>query len=120
MQDVIRLGDGTSHGGKVVGVAATNFKIQGAPVACVGDTCSCPIPGHSDCTITTGSAHHLINGKQVAFDGDGLSCGAKLISSFTHFSTTEYGYCAPRGSQFLLHSSCKLIDKLASAHLLYA
>lgn len=89
MRNVIRLGDATSHGGKVVSAIATNFKVAGVPVACVGDTCSCPIPGHSDCTITTGSPHHLINGKQVAFHGDTLSCGAKLISSFQHFSTAR-------------------------------
>lgn len=88
MQNVIRLGDPTSHGGKVVSASASHFRVHGVPVACVGDTCSCPIPGHSDCTIATGSPHHLINGKQVAFEGDSLSCGAKLISSFKHFSTT--------------------------------
>jgi uncharacterized Zn-binding protein involved in type VI secretion len=48
-----------------------------------------PIPGHNDCTITTGSSRHLINGKQIAFDGDSLSCGAKLSSSFKHFSTAK-------------------------------
>jgi uncharacterized Zn-binding protein involved in type VI secretion len=89
MKNVIRLGDATSHGGKVVSSSATHYKVHGVPVACVGDTCSCPIPGHDNCTITTGSLHHLIGGKHVAFDGDELSCGAKLISSFKHFSTTE-------------------------------
>ncbi|MFC0251957.1 PAAR domain-containing protein [Massilia consociata] len=69
MRNVIRLGDATSHGGKVVSSSATHFKIHGVPVACVGDACSCPIPGHSECTIATGSPHHLINGKQLAFDG---------------------------------------------------
>jgi uncharacterized Zn-binding protein involved in type VI secretion len=88
MKNVIRLGDATSHGGKVVSVSATNFKVQGVPVACVGDPCSCPIPGHDNCTIATGSSHHLVRGKHIAFDGDSLSCGAKLISSFKHFSTT--------------------------------
>lgn len=89
MRNVIRLGDATSHGGKVVSASAINFKVRGVPVACFGDTCSCPIPGHHGCTIATGSPHHLINGKQIAFDGDSLSCGAKLISSFKHFSTTK-------------------------------
>ncbi|MGX9219366.1 PAAR domain-containing protein [Massilia varians] len=89
MRNVIRLGDATSHGGKVVSSSATHFKIHGVPVACVGDACSCPIPGHSECTIATGSPHHLINGKQLAFDGDRLSCGAKLISSFRVFSTAK-------------------------------
>lgn len=89
MRNVIRLGDATSHGGKVVSSSATHFKVHGVPVACVGDACSCPIPGHSDCTIMSGSPHHLINGKQIAFDGDSLSCGAKLISSCKHFSTAR-------------------------------
>jgi uncharacterized Zn-binding protein involved in type VI secretion len=89
MRNVIRLGDTTSHGGKVVSSNATHFKVHGVPVACVGDTCSCPIPGHDGCKITTGSSHHLIGGKQIAFDGDELSCGAKLISSFKHFSTNK-------------------------------
>lgn len=89
MRNVIRLGDTTSHGGKVVSRSATHFKVHGVPVACVGDGCSCPIFGHTNSTITSGSPHHLINGKRVAFDGDKLSCGATLISSFKHFSTTE-------------------------------
>jgi uncharacterized Zn-binding protein involved in type VI secretion len=88
MNNVIRLGDATTHGGKVVSASASNFKVHGIPVACVGDTCSCPVPGHSGCTITSGSPHHTIDGKQIAFDGDSLSCGAKLISSFTHSGTT--------------------------------
>jgi uncharacterized Zn-binding protein involved in type VI secretion len=74
---------------KWVSSSATHFKVQGVPVACVGDTCSCPVPGHNGCTTTTGSPHHLLNGKMIAFDGDSLSCGAKLISSFKHFSTTR-------------------------------
>ncbi|WP_296941979.1 PAAR domain-containing protein [uncultured Massilia sp.] len=89
MKNVIRLGDATSHGGKVIGADATHFKVHGIPVACVGDACSCPMPGHAGCTIATGSAHHLIGGKSIAFDGDSLSCGAKLISSFPHFSANR-------------------------------
>lgn len=89
MRNVIRLGDATSHGGKVVSTGAAHFKIDGVPVACVGDACSCPVPGHSECKITTGSPHHLINGKPLAFDGDNLSCGAQLISSLKRFSTVN-------------------------------
>lgn len=87
MKNVIRLGDRTTHGGKVISTSAANFKIAGVPVACVGDACSCPIAGHNGCTITTGSPHHTVDGKSRAFDGDSLSCGAKLVSSFQHFST---------------------------------
>jgi uncharacterized Zn-binding protein involved in type VI secretion len=88
MKNVIRLGDKTSHGGKVISASASNFKIGGIPVACVGDTCSCPVSGHTGCTIKTGSAHHTIGGKAIAFEGDSLSCGATLISGFKHFSTS--------------------------------
>jgi uncharacterized Zn-binding protein involved in type VI secretion len=34
----------------------------------------------------TGAPHDRIKGKRIAFDGDEISCGAKLISSFKHFS----------------------------------
>jgi uncharacterized Zn-binding protein involved in type VI secretion len=81
MRNVIRLGDATSHGGKVSSTRATNFKVAGIPVACVGDPCTCPVPGHNGCTIATGSQHHRIEGKMIAFDGDVTSCGAKLIAS---------------------------------------
>lgn len=85
MRNVIRLGDATTHGGKVVSVAATHFKVDGIAVACVGDPCSCPVNGHSDCTIATGSPHHKIDGKSIAFDGDKTSCGAELIASASNF-----------------------------------
>jgi uncharacterized Zn-binding protein involved in type VI secretion len=85
MRNVIRLGDATSHGGKVVSSSANHFKVHGVPVACVGDTCTCPIPGHTDCKITTGSPHHVVNGKRMAFEGDKVSCGATLIASSPHF-----------------------------------
>lgn len=89
MRNVIRLGDATSHGGKVVSSSATHFKVHGVPVACVGDICTCPMPGHNGCTITTGSPRHLIGGRRIAFEGDNLSCGAKLISSFVYFRATK-------------------------------
>lgn len=87
MRNVIRLGDSTTHGGKVVSSGAENFKVDGIPVACVGDSCTCPLPGHSDCKITSGSPHHLIQGKSIAFDGDKTSCGATLIASAKNFKT---------------------------------
>jgi uncharacterized Zn-binding protein involved in type VI secretion len=89
MKNVIRLGDATSHGGKVLSASAAHFTVHGIAVACVGDACSCPIPGHSGCKIETGSPYHKLDGKSIAFDGDSLSCGAKLISSFKHFGTSN-------------------------------
>lgn len=88
MRNVIRLGDATSHGGKVVSTRATHFKVAGIPVACVGDSCSCPIPGHNGCTIASGSDRHSIQGKAIAFHGDKTSCGATLLASATNFKTS--------------------------------
>ena len=87
MPNVIRLGDPTSHGGKVVKVSATHFTVDGIPVACVGDACSCPIKGHDNCTIAEGDPHHVINGIAVAYEGNKTSCGASLISSTESFSS---------------------------------
>ena len=86
MPNVIRLGDATSHGGKVESVSATYFTVDGIPVACVGDACSCPIKGHDKCTIAEGDPGHVINGVAVAYDGDKTTCGASLIASTGNFS----------------------------------
>ncbi len=76
---VIRLGDQTSHGGKVIS-ASNDFKALGKPIAAEGDKATCPrckgvyllLPTDSD------RKHH---GKLVAYDGDKTACGATLISS---------------------------------------
>lgn len=86
MPNVIRLGDATSHGGKVVKVAAEHYTVDGIPVARVGDACSCPTPGHDDCTIAEGNPDHLIEGIPVAYEGHKTSCGAALASSQATFS----------------------------------
>lgn len=85
MRNVIRLGDPTSHGGKVVGVGADHFTVDGIPVARVGDTCSCPIQGHDNCTIAEGESCHLIDGIPVAYEGHKTTCGASLIATVGNF-----------------------------------
>ena len=85
MPNIIRLNDPTSHGGKVIAVAATPFTVGGIAVACIGDKCACPI--HGDGTIVEGEPTHTINGRPVAYNGHKTSCGATLVSSiptFTH------------------------------------
>ncbi|HCN90063.1 MAG TPA: hypothetical protein DIT28_12945 [Oxalobacteraceae bacterium] len=79
----IRLGDSTSHGGAVTAVAATATQsdVIGKPLACVGDPCSCPVRGHSNCKIVEGDPAWTINGKAVALHGHKVSCGATLIAS---------------------------------------
>lgn len=76
---VIRLGDTTTHGGKVVSAAA-DFTVLGKPVAVEDDATYCPkckgkFPIHPNGSTRR---HH---GKQVAYDQDVTACGAKLISS---------------------------------------
>ncbi|GAB3428622.1 PAAR domain-containing protein [Massilia solisilvae] len=86
MPNVIRLGDSTSHGGKVVSVTANHFTVDGVAVARVGDLCSCPIPGHDNCTIVEGDHTHTIDGIAVAYDGHKTSCGATLMATVKNFS----------------------------------
>ncbi len=85
MKRVIRLGDPTSHGGNVVS-AASNVSVMGIPVARLGDACTCPIPGHSGCTIVEGDSTHTIDGIPVAYEGHKTSCGAALIATVPNFS----------------------------------
>lgn len=88
MRKVIRLGDATSHGGKVISCAATHFTAGGIAVACVGDLCSCPVKGHNGCTIASGSSRHAIDGVALAFEGDRTSCGAILIAGGATYRST--------------------------------
>ena len=76
---VIRLGDKTTHGGQVISAAA-DLIVLGKRVAVEGDATYCPKCKGKFPIYPTGSSrkHH---GKQVAYDQDVTTCGAKLISS---------------------------------------
>lgn len=80
MKRVIRLGDPTTHGGKVVSAAATS-SINGIKVARMGDKVTCPLTGHGVGTIVEGDPNWLIEGIPVALEGHKTSCGASLIST---------------------------------------
>ena len=80
MKGVIRLGDPTSHGGKVM-AAAPKSKVMGVAVARKGDKCSCPHRGHDGCVIAEGDPKVLIDGIPVAFEGHKTTCGATLVST---------------------------------------
>lgn len=80
MKGVIRLGDTTSHGGKVV-AASGMARVDGITVARKGDACVCPIQGHIPCVIAEGDPAVLLGGIPVAFEGHRTSCGATLLSS---------------------------------------
>lgn len=76
---VIRIGDATSHGGKVVS-ACSDFKAMGKPIAVDGDMTACPqCKGTFQIQVASSDLQH--HDKAVAYDGDKTACGAKLISS---------------------------------------
>lgn len=79
---VIRLGDPTTHGGVVVSASGTVI-INGKQVARVGDSVTCPIPGHGVVTIIEGDPNWQDNGRPIALEGHKTSCGASLISTLS-------------------------------------
>jgi len=80
MKHVIRLGDPTTHGGEVVSASPTTI-INGKPVARLGDSVTCPRPGHGNGVIVEGDPAWLVDGRPVALEGHKTSCGASLIST---------------------------------------
>jgi len=91
-KEVIVLGDGTSHGGKVI-TASSTVTHMGKPIARVGDSVSCP-----KCRGT----HTIIEGAPSTFDtsriarhGDMVSCGARLISQNGDISSGLLGFKNP-------------------------
>lgn len=96
MRRVIRLGDPTSHGGKVAS-AAGNYSMMGKGVARVGDICTCPIKGHNNCTIAEGDPNWTIDGRAVALEGHKTSCGAVLISTLGNVTRSYEGDGAAGG-----------------------
>jgi len=76
---VIRLGDATTHGGKVIEVASPTG-VDGLPLARVGDKVSCPRCSGIH-TIVEGEPTFLDDGIPVALHGHKTSCGAALITS---------------------------------------
>ena len=78
-EGVIRLGDKTTHGGKVI-CAQPDFKALGKAVAVEGDLATCPkCKGIFPIQSASSERHH--SGRSVAYDGDKTACGAALISS---------------------------------------
>lgn len=77
---VIRVGDATTHGGRVL-TGQQNYIIHGKAVVVEGDLVSCPIKGHGVCPVINGHPTIFVNGKRVAFHGSHTGCGAQLITS---------------------------------------
>jgi uncharacterized Zn-binding protein involved in type VI secretion len=77
---VIRLGDTTTHGGRVISVAQTLAIDMDRPIACVGDMVQCP-RCRGIYPIVEGDNTDTIDGVPVAYHGHRTACGAALISS---------------------------------------
>ncbi|MBK5142203.1 PAAR domain-containing protein [Budviciaceae bacterium BWR-B9] len=82
MKGVIRLGDATDHGGKVISASSTMI-IHGKGVARVGDLVNCPQSGHGINKIIGGEETFKDQGIPVALDGHKTECGCTLISSIS-------------------------------------
>lgn len=81
MKGIIVIGDMTSHGGVVI-TGQPNYRVNGRPVACVGDTVTCPIPQHGGVSIIVeGHPTMRVNGRPVALAGHKCACGCTLIST---------------------------------------
>ena len=76
---VIRLGDTTNHGGKVIQIAHTPEDMS-RPIACIGDLVQCP-KCNGVYQIMEGEPTFTIMGIPVALDGHKTACGATLITS---------------------------------------
>lgn len=77
---VIRIGDTTTHGGKVL-TGEDRMPVMGRPVARIGDMVWCPQCDNKEYPIIEGSKTIQIFGRGVSFEGDRTACGATLISS---------------------------------------
>ena len=88
---VIVLGDPLSSGGSVVKTNQLKFKINGLPIATLGDKVSCPIPLHGSTEIIEGYPKFKINGLAIALHGHKVGCGCTLVgqNALEKMSVTE-------------------------------
>ncbi|MEN3752170.1 PAAR domain-containing protein [Mangrovibacter sp. SLW1] len=78
MPGVIRIGDTTSSGGKVL-QGCTGVIFQGRAISCKGDKVLCPV--HGETSIAEGDEGSKIKGKPIALHGHHCGCGCTLITS---------------------------------------
>ena len=76
---VIRLGDATTHGGKVIRASGI-CRIEGRPIARIGDLVSCP-KCEGVFSIVEGQTTYCDDSVPVTLHGHKTACGAILISS---------------------------------------
>jgi uncharacterized Zn-binding protein involved in type VI secretion len=80
MIDLVRLGDATDHGGKVISASET-MHYDGRAVARKGDDVSCPRHDIQPNRIVEGDESLTDEGVPVARHGHRAMCGCALISS---------------------------------------
>jgi len=80
MSAFIREGDTTSHNGKVLS-CSPEHKVDGVPIARLGDMVSCPKCGGVYPIVQVMPRGMNMGGKPPAFEGDKTACGASLIAS---------------------------------------
>jgi uncharacterized Zn-binding protein involved in type VI secretion len=78
---MIRQGDTTSHGGKVL-EGFSVYKVEGRAVAAMGHKVACPLC-KGVFPIAQGNPVHTFNGVPLAYQGMKTACGATLIASQT-------------------------------------
>ncbi|MET3449112.1 PAAR domain-containing protein [Ralstonia sp. 1138] len=80
MMDLIRLGDATDHGGKVISASKT-MQFDDRAVARKGDEVTCPRHDIRPNLIIEGDETMLDDGVPIARHGHRAMCGCRLISS---------------------------------------
>jgi len=78
MIGVIRIGDTTSSGGKVI-QGSSGVRFMGKEVSCLGDKVICPV--HGKTTIAGGDDGSKILGKPIALHNQRCGCGCYLSTS---------------------------------------
>lgn len=80
MEEIVRLGDQTDHGGVVIqGFFETS--LNGRPMAGKGHMVMCPRCYGMPYPIIEGSSTYKIKGVPVALNGMKTACGAKLMAT---------------------------------------
>jgi len=77
VKPIARVGDGSDHGGMILGPCSPTLTADGIAVARAGDLHSCPLAGHG-ITALTGTAIVTADGKNCVRIGDTAGCGAAI------------------------------------------
>ncbi|MEX3693408.1 PAAR domain-containing protein [Paraburkholderia sp. BR14263] len=80
MMDLIRLGDATDHGGRVISASKT-MRFDDQFVARKGDEVTCPLHDIKPNLIINGDDTMTDDGIPIARHGFRAMCGCRLISS---------------------------------------